>query len=141
MHIPKEKLPIPNLNEYGGLEIEFDPETLEREIDEAEEEEWFWESNFRNPTAPLDDDFEPDFVPYEDDYLRLYKEYPDDTDDDKISHKIRYHPMRHGTIGCRRVATHALHFLNCNNFHELTLVESGFKVLGYVTNNERKKGH
>ncbi|KAG7338327.1 phospholipid-translocating P-type ATPase, flippase [Nitzschia inconspicua] len=119
--------------DFGGLHIEFpsEGEPLQREIDDAEEE-WFLQNDgVRDPYAPMEDDFDPDFVPHEDDYLRYWKDYTDGHNDDAISPGIKHHPMRKGTIGCRRVAIHSLLFPICNNFHELTILNPDLKILGH----------
>ena len=96
--------------------------------------------DYRDPRDPLDDDFEADYVPQEDDYIRFYKENDDipyKYDDETHAHKyhsnhnhIRFHPMTDGRIGCRRMAWQKLRLLNCNTFHEQNLRDLNLHYLG-----------
>jgi hypothetical protein len=156
-HYPKVGLFRSHAKDFGGLDMSSDDED-DDEIAEYQDvlthdsgtqpmprmihdDPWLQENDqYRDPHDLLDDEFEPEYVPNEDDYLRFYKEHEGDEkeghDEDENNNlnndhnDIKYHPMTDGKITCRRMAWQGLRLTNCNTFHEQNLLDLQMKYLG-----------
>jgi hypothetical protein len=98
--------------DFGGFGFDLLAEGETRPILQDEN---LYVTDFRPPNLPQDDDVDP-YYDFDDDYILgkfglLASDDPDDT------------------RRCRRVAAHRLHFLNCNNFHDLPMLEHEVKYL------------
>ena len=94
--------------DYGGIDVElFEEDTAVRNIYHDPEQD---RTDYRNPDDSRDDDVDL-YYAFDDDFIR--DKFEKEEDDGY----------------CRRVSVHRLSFPTCNNYHEISFIDSHAKYL------------
>ena len=104
----------------------------EREI---QSDDWVYQTEYRHPSTPLDDDFDSELAPGDDYLYAVAEEMKNEKQEEEEEEEEEEHIIEHDDEAidiCRRTSDHRLTFPNCNILHEIPLLDSQIHYLGYV---------